>query len=55
MQQAEILCKQYSIATLYLFTPVKQAWYLKLGWERLEATIFSNHPVTVMKKNVTIH
>ena len=41
MQQAEILCKQRGIETLYLFTPDKQAWYLKLGWERLEETAFN--------------
>ncbi len=55
MRQAEVLCKQHDIKTLYLFTPDKQAWYLKLRWERIEEATFNSHFVSIKKKNVSMH
>lgn len=36
------------IKTLYLYTPDKEAFYARLGWETLEKTEYHGYPVTIM-------
>lgn len=37
------------IATLYLFTPDRAAFYAPLGWARVDTTTYRGHDVTIMK------
>ncbi len=48
MRQAQSVAKEMGYRQLYLFTPNKEAWYQKLGWETIEHTHFNQFPVTVM-------
>ncbi len=45
MQQA----RNAGIKTLYLFTPDKQAFYLKLNWTIMNSEQYHGHEVTVMQ------
>jgi GNAT superfamily N-acetyltransferase len=44
--------KEAGIPVLYLFTPDKEPFYLKLGWETLSREVFRGHPITIMKTNL---
>lgn len=48
VQKAKAICKEQGHKTLFLFTPNKQAWYRKLGWEVVEETTFYYHSATIM-------
>ena len=47
MEQAH----QNQINTLYLFTPDREAFYAKLGWETFEKTKYRGYAVTIMRVN----
>ncbi|NIP71863.1 MAG: GNAT family N-acetyltransferase [Gammaproteobacteria bacterium] len=38
----------FGITTLYLFTPGRERFYRRLGWEVLERTVYRRHRVAVM-------
>lgn len=44
--------QQLQIKTLYLYTPDAAGFYSKLGWTVLEKTVWNNHPVTLMLKDL---
>lgn len=48
VKKAESIAKKEGYDRLYLFTPDKAAWYVKLGWKIMEYTTFNNIPVTIM-------
>lgn len=50
--QAESMAKEMGFSQLYLFTPNKEAWYQKLGWETIEYAHFKTVPVAVMFKKL---
>lgn len=45
MEEARAL----GVRPLYLFTPDKQSFYTRLGWERVEDTEYCNEQVTIMR------
>lgn len=45
MQQA----RQNNINELYLFTPDQEQFYLRLGWQLFEKTLYHGYPVTIMR------
>ena len=50
VRQAEVIAAEKGYTCLYLFTPNKEAWYSKLGWEPVEHMIFKKIPIVVMRK-----
>ena len=40
------------IKTLYLFTPDKERFYIRLGWQTISNEIYRGHVVTVMQINL---
>lgn len=54
-EPAELYSAQNDRFRLYLFTPNKEAWYSKLGWNMIEHTIFNKVSVTVMLKELCDH
>jgi N-acetylglutamate synthase-like GNAT family acetyltransferase len=44
--------KEAGIPVLYLFTPDKEGFYQKLGWQTISKEIFRGHLVTVMQVNL---
>ena len=40
------------IKTLYLFTPDKEHFYIRLGWQPISKEIYRDHMVTVMQVNL---
>lgn len=52
VKQSESFAKQMGYSSLHLFTPNKEAWYKKLGWQIKEHTLFNQSSVAVMYKNL---
>ena len=48
MQQA----KQGNIKKLYLYTPGREAFYLKLGWKPVASEHYHGHEVTIMEADL---
>ncbi len=44
--------REAGILVLYLFTPDKEGFYQKLGWQTLSKETFRDHPITVMQANL---
>ena len=42
----------FGIGTLYLYTPGREAFYRRLGWESLEATAFRGRAITIMRRHL---
>ena len=40
------------VERLYLYTPVSETFYIKLGWQQKEKTEYHHIPVTLMQKNI---
>ncbi|MGD9364969.1 MAG: GNAT family N-acetyltransferase [Desulfobacteraceae bacterium] len=45
--------RHLGVETLYLHTPDKAGLYLRLGWEKIERTVYYDHEVVIMKKELT--
>ncbi|MEW6188138.1 MAG: GNAT family N-acetyltransferase [Thermodesulfobacteriota bacterium] len=45
--------KEAGIPVLYLFTPDKEPFYLKLGWETFSRELFQGHPITILKADLS--
>lgn len=52
VEQAKSLTKELGYKKLFLFTPDKETWYLKLGWKVVEKSSFNNYSVTVMSHSL---
>lgn len=44
--------RDLGVETLYLHTPDKAGLYLRLGWEEIERTVYYDHEVVIMKKEL---
>lgn len=42
---------RFGVTTLYLFTPDRENFYRRLGWQVVEHIIYHGHPVTIMSIN----
>ncbi|MBI4764061.1 MAG: GNAT family N-acetyltransferase [Deltaproteobacteria bacterium] len=45
--------REAGISALYLFTPDKEHFYQKLGWQTISKETYQGHLITVMKVNLT--
>ncbi len=52
VQHAVEAARGFGIETLYLYTPGQDAFYRRLGWEFLEATIFHKRAITIMRRRL---
>ncbi len=48
----ESLAKDLQFEQIYLFTPDKEKWYMKLNWHLYEEARFHNHLVSIMNKYI---
>lgn len=44
--------RDLGVKTLYLHTPDKAGLYLRLGWKEIEKTVYYDHEVVIMKKEL---
>lgn len=44
--------RELGVATLYLYTPESEAFYLQLGWKVKERTGYHGYPVSIMEKDI---
>jgi GNAT superfamily N-acetyltransferase len=44
--------RDLGVETLYLHTPDKSGFYLRLGWEEIERTVYHEREVAIMKKEL---
>lgn len=52
VKSAETAGKKLNIPKLYLFTPDKEKFYLRLGWTVIETTVYRHQPVVIMSKDL---
>jgi predicted N-acetyltransferase YhbS len=52
--QAEKEMQSLGIKKAYLFTPDKQPFYAKMGWQKLEDTLYRDEEVSVMEKDIKL-
>ena len=45
--------RDLGVETLYLHTPDKTGLYLRLDWEEIERTVYYDHEVVIMKKELS--
>ena len=55
VREAEKKAAEMGIKTLYLFTPNKEAWYQKLGWQTIEKSFLNTIPITIMQKQLVLN
>lgn len=47
--------RELGVKTLYLHTRDRAGLYLRLGWEEIERTVYYEHEVAIMKKDLRLH
>lgn len=52
VNQAECLAKELGYSELYLYTPDKEAWYAKQGWQLMDRSLSGEFPISVMYKTL---
>lgn len=52
VKHAVEVARAFGIGTLHLYTPGREAFYRRLGWEFLEATHFRGKAITIMRQRL---